>query len=66
MTVDDAEVVFGKRWHQWAEDEKREFIRALEPENLRIAYTLQLAINHPELLQEHTRDWLLSMAKPRG
>lgn len=55
MTVDDAEIMFGKRWNKWSEQETLEFVKALQPENLNIPFTLNLAMGHFEKLPEQTQ-----------
>lgn len=44
MTVDDCEVIFGKRWNLWTHEEKREFARVLEIQDLSYYFYIDIAI----------------------
>jgi hypothetical protein len=56
MKLAEAEQVFGKRYSVWEESEIREFLGALEPDEIDIPLVAKWIIERPpSLLQKHTR-----------
>ena len=45
MTIEEAEVVFGKRWNKWTRKEWDEFLEDIEPSQLRIPGILNQVVN---------------------
>ena len=48
--VEEAEVVFGKRWNDWTQAEQKEYVATLAIEDIRVPLNINLAMNHFECL----------------
>ena len=58
MTIEEGEEIFDKDWHQWSDLEKKEFVAAIEPEQLQVAVVLAMAMTYPDALSEACRNWI--------
>lgn len=46
MTVDEAEAKFGATWTEWTEEQEREFVRGMHPDQCGNPLSLKLAVRH--------------------
>jgi len=46
MTIEEAEVIFGKRWNDWSPAEWTEFMRTVEEADLRIPLLINKAMEY--------------------
>jgi hypothetical protein len=46
MQIEAGEIIFGKRWDEWTEEEKQEFVSVMEPEDMGYPIYLNLALKY--------------------
>ena len=67
MTIEEAEIVFGKRWNKWTDGEILEFVGALTAEELSppiVPGVLKMAFDHQDALRGGARDVMQSYLPP--
>lgn len=52
MSIEDAEEIFEKRWNLWSEEERQEFVSALDAEDSMTPLVLTLCFSHPHSVSD--------------
>lgn len=58
MKIEEGEAIFGKRWADWSEAERREFVSCLEANEINFPLVINWALHYADSLQPKALQWL--------
>jgi hypothetical protein len=60
MKIEEGEHIFGKRWNLWTPEERREFARALEVDDLKYPIYLNFAFDFLSEVSDEVATFIIS------
>jgi hypothetical protein len=58
VQIEEGETIFGKRWNLWTQEERREFARALEVQDLKYPIYFNFALEFLEDVSEEVAAYI--------